>query len=100
MDPSGIEAHYSLGIGEGYHLPLCNTFCKLKLQYYKVQDSALLAMLVKFMNDTLGPEGSTLLLGDFTAPILSGVKRARIGTLKNPSRIAEAARKEMERHMA
>ena len=103
VDPSGIETHSSLFIGERYHQPLLKTFLKLKLQYDKVQDSALLAMSVKAMNDTLDPEGcvpSTLVFGEYPAPILSGFERARMGTLEDRSRIVEAARKEMERHMA
>ena len=103
MDPSLIEAHSSLGIEESYHQPLRNTFRKLKFHYDKIQDSALHAMSVKAMNGTLGPEvcvPSTLVFGEYPAPILSGVERARMGTLEDCSRIAEAARKEMERHMA
>ena len=51
----------------------------------------------------LGPEGcvpSTLVFGEYPAPIVSGVKRARKVTIEDRSKIAETARKEMERHMA
>ena len=66
VDPSSIESHSSLGIDETYQQPLRNTFRKLKLDFPTAGDTTLLAMSVKAMIDTLGPEGcvpSTLVFG-------------------------------------
>lgn len=64
---SGIEAHSSLGVGEWFHQPLRNAFRKAKLTMVTHEpDSTVLAMFIKAMNDTLGPEGlvsSVLVLG-------------------------------------
>ena len=53
----GIESHNALGIGERYHHPLRNTFRKLDMIYPNVSDTTLLALSVKALNETLGPEG-------------------------------------------
>ena len=100
---TGIESHSSMGIGERYHAPLRNTFRKLKLEYPRVKPSLLLSMSVFAMNNTLGPEGvvpSVLVFGEF--PSLRTLHEAPIPkvALVDRSRIANAARKEMEHHMA
>ena len=67
-DKSGIQAHNSLGIGEKYHKPLRDTYRKLKIDFPKMSRQLLLALSIKAMNDTLGPEGimpSTLVFGEF-----------------------------------
>ena len=41
---TGIESHHSLGIEEQYHVPLCNTFLKLKRDQSKKNKNVLLHM--------------------------------------------------------
>ncbi len=53
---SGIQSHNSLGVGEMYHIPLQNTYRKLKLVHPSLQRQVLLAAAVKAMNDILGPK--------------------------------------------
>ncbi len=65
---SGIQSHNSLGIGERYHKPLRDTYRKLKLGHPTMQRQLFLALAIKEMNDTLGPEGfvpSALVFGAF-----------------------------------
>ena len=67
---SGVQSHHGLGVGEIYHKPLRDTYLKVKLDYGKVQRQVLLALAVKAMNDTLGPEGmipSALVSGEFSS---------------------------------
>ena len=68
IEKSGIESHNSLRIGESYHKPLRDTYRKLKLDYPSMQRQLLLALSVKAMNETIGPEGfvpSPLLFREF-----------------------------------
>ena len=53
-------------------------------------------MILSVRKDVL----STLVFVEYPAQIPIGVEKARMGTLEDRSRIVEAARKEMERHMA
>ena len=53
---TGIEAHSSLGIGERYHHPLRMTYRKIELEFPNVKAETLLAMSVKALKDTMGPE--------------------------------------------
>lgn len=53
VEPSGIEAHSSLGIGDRYHQPLRNTFRKMKLDFPNAGDTMLRAKSVQAINDTL-----------------------------------------------
>ena len=104
VDRTGIEAHSSLGIGERYHQPLRNTYRKLKIDFANVAPQLLLAMSVKALNDTLGPEGlvpSALVFGEYPSTRLytDGAADPR-ASLESRARLATAARKEMERHMA
>ena len=65
---SGIQSHNSLGVGERYHQALRDTYGKLKFDHPSLQRQVLLALAVKAINDTLGPEGvipSALVFGEF-----------------------------------
>ena len=103
LEQSGVQSHHSLGIGERYHKPLRDTYRKLKLDHPSMQRQVLLALAVKAMNDTLGPEGfvpSSLFFGEF--PSL----RTFIGpiiprpTLAERAHTAQAARRLMAKHLA
>ena len=68
FEKSGIQSHNSLGVGERYHKPLRDTYLKLKLGHPLVQRQLILALAIKAMNDTLGPERhvpSSLVFGEF-----------------------------------
>ncbi len=68
LEKSGIQSHNSIGIGERYHKPLRDTYRKLKCDHPSMRHQLLLALAVKAMNDTLGPEGtvpSALVFGEF-----------------------------------
>ena len=100
---TGIESHTSMGIGERYHAPLRNTFRKLKLDYSLVDPSLLLSMSVFAMNITLGPEGvvpSVLVFGEFPSLRMLHEPPTPEATVFDRARVANAARKEMEHHMA
>ena len=65
---TGVEAHSSLGLGERYHQPLRTTYRKLMLAHPGADKELTLAVTVKAMNDTLGPEGivpSALVFGEY-----------------------------------
>lgn len=67
VERTGIEAHASLNIGERYHQPLRTVFRKLKIEHPTADKHLTLALCVKAMNDTLGPNGvvpSTLVFGE------------------------------------
>ena len=102
-EPTGIEAHSSLGLGERYHQPLRNTLRKLRREYPKASKELLFSLSVKAMNDTLGPEGlvpTVLVFGEHPHPITA--KEIPPPRIVNASRarIAVVARIEMEKHMA
>ena len=68
VEKTDIESHNSLGTGERYHKPLRDTYLKLKIDHPTMQRQILLALYIKAMNDTLGPEGivpSALVFGEF-----------------------------------
>lgn len=68
VNRTGIEAHAILGLGERYHGPLRSTFRKIKASRADANKRLALALSVKAMNDTLGPEGlvpSALVFGEF-----------------------------------
>ena len=103
VERTGVEAHYSLGIGERYHQPLRTTFRKLRISYPKVSDNLLLSISVSAINNTLGPEGlvpSALIFGEFPQLNIFGEPMDPKSTFETRSRIAIQARKEMEQHMA
>lgn len=65
---TGVKAHSSFGIGERYRQPLRTTFRKLPFSHPNISGPLLLAMSVKAMKHTLGPEGivpSALVFGEF-----------------------------------
>ena len=68
LEKSGTQSHNALGIGDRYHKPLRDTYRKLKLDFPKMSRQLVLALSIKAMNDTLGPEGivpSALVFGEF-----------------------------------
>lgn len=101
---SGIEAHSSLGIGERYHQPLRNTYRKAKLSMAShIPDSSILAMCVKAMNDTLGPEGlvpSALVFGVYPSTHVFEEPRDPKPTLQERAKLANTIRAEMDSQMA
>ena len=103
VERTGIEAHASLGLGERYHQPLRQTYRKIRVENPTTDPDLALALSVKAMNDTLGPEGlvpSALVFGEFP-PVFtrSEVPHPR-ATLESRAVVASAARKEMEQQMA
>lgn len=54
---TGIEAYLSLNLGEHYHQPLGTVFRKLLVGHPNADKHLTLALSVKAMNDTLGPDG-------------------------------------------
>ena len=65
---SGTQSHHSFGVGKRYHKPLRDTYLTLKIDYPTMRRQVQLALVVKAMNDTLGPEGivpSALVFGEF-----------------------------------
>ncbi len=103
VEQSGVESHNSLGIGERYHKPLRDTYRKLKLDYPSMQRQLLLALSVKAMNDTLGPEGtvpSALVFGEFPSlRSLSGPVVPR-PSLAERAEAAQQARRYMSDHLS
>lgn len=103
INQSGVESHNALGIGERYHQPLRYTFRKLKLAYPGMSDSTRLAMALKAMNDTLGPEGlvpSALVFGEYPSLRVFGETPQPRATLEARAILAKEDRKEMEQQMA
>ena len=103
LEKSGVQSHHSLGVGERYHKPLRDTYRKLKLDYPSMQRQVLLALAVKAMNDTLGPEGvvpSSLVFGEypslrsFVGPVLPRP------SLAERAEAAQQARQLMAKHLA
>ena len=100
---TGIESHNSLGLGERYHQPLCNTFRKLKIGYADQERKLLLSFAVKALNDTLGLDGlvpSALVFGEFPSPLTTSEIRHPRSMLESRAEIANKARREMEKEMA
>lgn len=54
---TGVESRNELGIGVSYHNPLRTWYWKLKLTSTQLKREIVLAVNVKAMNDTIGPEG-------------------------------------------
>ena len=103
VEKRGIESHNSLGIGERYHKPLRDTYLKLKIDHPTMQRQILLALSIKAMNDTLGPEGivpSALAFGEFPSlRSLSGPIVPRL-TLAERAHAAQDARGIMTKSLA
>ena len=103
LEKSGVEAHNSLGVGERYRKPLRDTFLKLKVDHPAMQRQLLLALAVKAMNDTLGPEGhvpSSLVFGEF--PSLRTFEGPLVPrpTLAERAEAAQEARRYLARNLA
>ena len=103
LEKSGIQSHNSIGVGERYHKPLRDTFRKLKIGHPKMQRQLLLALAVKAMNDTLGPEGtvpSALVFGEF--PRLRSFEGPIVPrpALAERAEAAQEARPYMAKHLA
>ena len=103
LEKSGVESHNSLGIGERYQKPLRDILRKLKLDHPKMQKQILLALAMKAMNYTLGPEGfvpSALEFGD--SPSLRSFTGLVIPrpTLAERAEISLEARRYFAKHLA
>ena len=103
LEKSGIQSHNSLGIGERHHKPLRDTYRKLKFDHPKMQRQVLVALAIKAVNDTLGPEGivpSALVFGEF--PSLHSFLGPMVPrpTLAERAFAAQEARRHMSKHMA
>lgn len=98
-----VEAHASLGLGERYHRPLRSTFRKMKASRPDVNKDLALALSVKAVNDTLGPEGlvpSALVFGEFPQVGTRSEVREEMPSLKKRATLADLARREMGERMA
>ena len=95
-------ALHSLGIGERYHDTLRKTFLKLCEAYHNLKKDTVLALAVKAINDTLGPEGivpSAPVFGEYPSiRSFLGTKIPR-PTLAGRASAAQDARKIMSKHM-
>ena len=97
VDSTGIEAHSSLGIGEPYHQHLRQTFRKIMADHKKTDRDLALALAVKAMNDTLGPEGlvpSVLVFGQYPKFNIPSSKPSAKTTQISRKMVAETARKQ------
>lgn len=100
---TGIEAHSSLNLGERYHEPLRTIYRKLMASHPRAEKHLTLAMCVKAMNDTLGPNGvvpSALVFGEHPQVFTRSETTPPRATLDERSKLAFEARQEMEQHMA
>lgn len=100
---TGIESHNSLGIGERYHQPLRTTYRKISIAHPHIPKELRLAISVKAMNDTLGPEGLVplaLLFGEFPQIRAPGIGLLPRPNLAERANAAETARAEMSSIMA
>ncbi len=100
---SGIQSHNSLGVGERYHQALRDTYGKLKFDHPSLQRQVLLALAVKAINDTLGPEGvvlSALVFGEFPCLLSFGGPVVPRASLAKRALAAQDARRHMARHLA
>lgn len=57
LQPSGIEAHKLLNIGEIIHSPLRRIFNKVKIEYPTIHQKSALWLSIKSMIDKMGGEG-------------------------------------------
>lgn len=103
LERTGIEEHSSLNLGERYHQPLRNIFLNLMIDHPKTNKHLTLALSVKEMNDTLGPNGvvpSSLVFGEHPRVFTKSETMTKRPTLYERAHIAIEARQEMEKHMA
>lgn len=101
VERTGIEAHNGLSICERYHEPIRTTVRKTLLNYPKADFELVLALAVKALNDTAGPDGlvpSALLFGEFPRMELPENCGPR-PTTDNRGRIAFIIRNEVRQHI-
>ena len=100
---TGIGAHSSLEIGERYHLPLWQTYRKKMTAHPTSELDVILALSVKEMNNTLGPEGlvpTALVFGEYPPVHTKSETPNPRGVLASRAEISNTARQEMEKIMA
>ena len=103
VQKTGIESHSSLGLCERYHQPLRTIYRRIMVTHPDSDRQLALALAVKAMNDTLGPEGyvpSVLVFGEYPRVHTKSEKPPPKKTLSERSKIAALARKECESIMA
>src|SRR6266487_6305898 len=68
-----VKAHNSIGKVEQYHTPVCRVYKLFLKSFPKISKEERLALSVKCVNDTVGPDGlvPTLLVFDVYPRILS-----------------------------
>lgn len=91
VESTGTESHNSLGKGETYHALLRRVYNKVKLTHPQLPKELVLALSVKALNDTAGPNGlvpSLLLFGVMpripTEPATYPDTNARIQAMESP----------------
>ena len=103
LEKSGIQSHDSVSVGERYHKPLRDTYRKLKIDQQSMQRQLLLALAVKAMNDTLGPERivpSALVFGEFSSLRTLGGAVIPNPTLGERAEAAQKALSHVAKHLA
>ena len=100
---TGIEAHSSLGVCERYHQPLRQTYRKIMAAHPASDPKLVLALSVRAMNDTLGPEGlvpTALVFGEYPPVHTKSETPSSRALLASRAEVANTARQEMEKVMA
>lgn len=103
VEKTGTESHSSLGLCERFHTPLRTIFRKIKAEFPKINRNLALALSVKSINDTLGPEGfvpSSLVFGEFPQVYTKSESKKNRPTNLERSRMVNYAREEMEKIMS
>ena len=103
VQKTGVEAHSSLGICERFHQPLRTIYRKTMTSYPDTDRSLALALSVKSMNDTLGPEGfvpSALVFGEYPQVHTKSENPQQRLDLLQRSQLATTARNECQGIMA
>lgn len=103
VEKTGIESQYSLGIGERYHYALRQTYRKIFVEYPTADPSLAIAVSVKALNNTIGPEGSVLsalVFGEFPLPYRQTKQKPQRLNVDGRAPIETTARKEMSKIMA
>ena len=98
---TGTESHNSLGAGEKYYHTLRTIYLEVQADFPSVDDATLLAISVKAMNDTVGPEGLVPSLLVFGAlPRLPTISPRDYPSHKERMRAMIVARNEHEKIVA
>ena len=98
VEKTGIESHNGLNICERFHDPIRSTVRKIIHENPKVEFDLALALSVKALNDTAGPDGlvpSALLFGEFPRLVMPSAYGTR-PTTDERSSVALLARREMK----